>query len=495
MTTPSLLTVVFINIAFSFICAFGGEPHASEPSQDSVKKPNIVFIYADDLGYGDVGCYGAEMIETPNIDKPASQGMKFTDAHAAASLCSPSRYGLLTGYSPWRLNQKGNGYKLPSDRMNIASFLKTQGYHTAAIGKWHLGYSKDWNKLPITGPLERGFDYHFGVPMNHNDSTRAYIENHDIVGRKPGEPYKVVKGQDFPEGLAEPRVEDQVDTVLTSKVVDFISESANQPFFVYFTPCTPHTHATPAAKFRGTSKAGTFGDHIHELDSHVATIMQTLDELKLTDNTLLIFCSDNGGNPKDFKGTQNVNLNLASEEGNIREKFKTARIDARKLGHYVNGPWRDGKGHPYEGGHRVPFIARWPGHIAPGTSSDQLFSFTDMMATFAEICDAHLPDNAGEDSISLLPVLLGDTAAAPKREAIFLLGDGKRDGIAICSGQWKMIERRLTGAKELYDLVNDKGETKDVSADNPDVVERLSAAYEKTKAAGRTRPVNAQAAQ
>jgi len=494
MTNPSLLSVVFINIVFSFICAFGGETHASEPSEDSVKKPNIVFIYADDLGYGDVGCYGAEMIETPNIDKLASQGMKFTDAHAAASLCSPSRYGVLTGYSPWRLNKKGNGYQLPSDRMNIASFLKTQGYHTAAVGKWHLGYSKDWNKLPITGPLERGFDYHFGVPKNHNDSTRAFIENHDIVGRKPGEPYKIVKGKDFPEGLAEPRVEDQVDTVLTSKVVDFISESANQPFFVYFTPCTPHTHATPAAKFRGTSKAGTFGDHIHELDSHVATIMRTLDDLNLTDNTLLIFASDNGGNPRDFKGTQDVNLNLASEKGNIREKFKTARIDARKLGHYVNGPWRDGKGHPYEGGHRVPFIARWPGHIAPGTSSDQLFSFTDMMATFADVCDAQLPNDAGEDSISLLPVLLGDASGVPKREAIFLLGDGKSDGIAICSGQWKMIERRLTGVKELYDLFDDQGETKDVSAEHPDVVERLLAAFEKAKAAGRTRPVSTQAA-
>ena len=462
---------------------------AQTPDERSSFQPNIVLIYADDLGYGDVSCFGASMIKTPNIDKLATQGMKFTDAHAAASLCSPSRYGLLTGTAPWRLHKKGNGYRLPADRMNLASFLGTQGYRSAAIGKWHLGYSKDWNKLPITGPLEKGFDYHFGVPQNHNDSTRAFIENHDIVGRKPGEPYKIVKGQDFPDGLAEPRVEDQVDTVLTEKLVDFMKDNADRPFFVYFNPCAPHTHITPAESFRGSSPAGTFGDHVQELDSHVGTIMRTLDELKLADNTLLIFTSDNGGNAKDFKGTQNTNLNLASEAGDIRTKFKTARIDARKLGHYVNGPWHDGKGQPYEGGHRIPFIARWPGHIEPNSQSDQLFCLTDMMATFADIFDAKLPEDAGEDSISLLPVLFGDTANAPKREAIFVQGDGKDDAIAVCSGQWKLIDRHRSGTRELYDLTKDQGETKDVAAEHPDIVKRLADALEKAQTDGRTRPL------
>ena len=209
---------------------------------DDNPKPNIVIIFADDLGYGDVSCYGATKIDTPNIDALAREGMKLTDAHSAASLCSPSRYGLMTGYSPWRLHRKGNGYRLSRDRLTIASFLQRSGYTSAVIGKWHLGYSKDWNKLPITGPLEVGFDYHFGVPSNHNDSTRAFIENHDLVGRKPGEDFRIVKGRDFPEGLAQPRVEDQVDTTLTNKAVAFIREHVGATIlFVLHALCSSHT--------------------------------------------------------------------------------------------------------------------------------------------------------------------------------------------------------------------------------------------------------------
>ena len=356
-------------VIFATISLFASPVANAEPSQ-----PNIVIIFADDLGYGDVSCFGATKIATPNIDRLANQGMKFTDAHSAASLCSPSRYGLLTGRSPWRLHKKGNGYRLRDGDMTLAAFLKDSGYKSAAIGKWHLGYSKDWNKLPITGPLEVGFDYHFGVPQNHNDSTRAFIENHDLVGRKPGEEYRIVKGRDFPEGLAQPRIEDQVDSMLTEKAVEFIRRNAENRFFLYFTPCAPHTHVTPAAKFRGTSKAGLFGDHVQELDSHVGTILRTLNELSLTENTLVIFASDNGSTPKDFKGTQGVRLNLADETGDIRRKFKSAKEDAKKVGHVTNGPWRDGKGYAYEGGHRVPFIARWPGKIKPGAVSNEIMS-------------------------------------------------------------------------------------------------------------------------
>lgn len=466
---------------------------------EAKEKPNIIVIFADDLGYGDLGCYGATKIKTPNIDRLARAGMRFTDAHSAASLCSPSRYGLLTGQSPWRLHKKGNGYRLSPSRMTMGAFLQQQGYTTAAIGKWRLGYSKDWNKLPITGPLEVGFDYHFGVPSNHNDSTRAFIENHDLVGRKPGEEYRIVKGKDFPEGLASPRIEDQVDTKLTEKAVAFIRRNAAhstgsgqaKPFFLYFTPCAPHTHVTPAARFRGTSKAGLFGDHIQELDSHVGTILETLDELNLSKNTLVIFTSDNGSTPKDFRGTQGVRLNLADDSGDIRRKFKTAKADAKKLGHVTNGPWRDGKGQPYEGGHRVPFIARWPGQIAPGSSSAYTLNLTDLFATAADILDAELPRNAAEDSISALPVLLGKPTAAPKREAIFVLGDGKDSAIAVCAGQWKLIVRYGRDRKEsyeLYDLNEDPGELTNRSTDRPDVTKRLSTALRTAEAAGRTRP-------
>lgn len=457
---------------------------ANEPA-----KPNIMVILADDLGYGDVSCYGATLVQTPNIDRLASEGMRFTDAHSAASLCSPSRYGLMTGHSPWRLHKKGNGYRLSPNRMTIASFLEGHGYTSAAIGKWHLGYSKDWNRLPITGPLEVGFQYHFGVPTNHNDSSRAFIENHDLVGREPNVEFRIVKGRDFPEGLAKPRVEDQVDTTLTEKAVDFIQANADRPFFLYFTPCAPHTHVTPAASFRGTSKAGLFGDHIQELDAHVGTLLNTIDQLGLSNNTIVIFTSDNGSTPKDFKGTQGVNLNLADDSGEIRKKFKTAKADAKRLGHVTNGLWRDGKGYAYEGGHRVPFIARWPGQIAPGSSSECTINLTDLFATFSSVLNSELPRDAAEDSFNLLPVLRGDADRLSTRETIFVQGNGKDSSIAVCAGKWKLIARNGNDeSDELYDLSVDPGEQADLSGEQPEIAKRMRVALEKAEKTGRTRP-------
>jgi len=473
------ITKLALSVMFATAAAFAAD------------KPNIVIILADDLGYGDVSCYGATKIKTPHIDQLAREGMKFTDAHTAASVCSPSRYGLMTGRSPWRLHKKGNGYSLERGRMTMASLMKANGYRSAAIGKWHLGYSKDWNKLPITGPLEAGFDYHFGVPQNHNDSTRCFIENHDIVGRKPGEAFRIVEGRNFPEGLAEPRVEDQVDTTLTSKAVGFIRDNAERPFFLYFTPCAPHTHVTPAEKYRGTSECGLLGDYVQELDAHVGEIVRTLDELKLADKTLLIFASDNGGTPKDFKGTQGTTLNLASEAGDILKKYQTAKADAKTMGHVTNGPFHDGKGSPHEGGHRVPFIARWPGQIAPGSSTDHTSCLTDLLATAADILKVELPADAGEDSFSLLPAMTGKQPAQPAREAIFVQGDTEDNAIAVCTGRWKMIDSRNSKketAQELYDLTTDPGETTDIAKQHPEVVTRLSAALEKARADGRTRP-------
>ncbi|WP_146402498.1 sulfatase-like hydrolase/transferase [Planctomycetes bacterium CA13] len=479
-----------IVISLAAICIATTLCFVPAANANSTPKPNIVVIYADDLGYGDVSCYGATKIQTPNIDRLASDGMRFTDAHSPASLCSPSRYGLLTGRSPWRLHRKGNGYRLSPGQTTLASFLKGVGYTSAAIGKWHLGYSKDWNRLPIEGPLEVGFDYHFGVPSNHNDSTRAFIENHDLVGRKFGEEFRIEKGQDFPTGLAQPRIEDQVDSTLTKKAVEFIRKNADGPFFLYFTPCAPHTHVTPAVEFRGTSEAGLFGDHVQELDSHVGTILKTLDELNLTDNTLVVFASDNGSTPKDFKGTQGVNLNLANDSGEIRKKYKTAKEDAKKMGHVTNGPWRDGKGYAYEGGHRIPFIVRWPGRVAPGSSSDCTVSMTDLFATSAEILDSELPAKAADDSLSLLPVLLGKEICVADRENVFILGNGKDSAIAVCTGRWKLIVRYGIDSDvghELYDLSKDPGELNNLSEENPEVVQQMAAALKKAETDGQTR--------
>jgi arylsulfatase A-like enzyme len=281
-----------------------------------------------------------------------------------------------------------------------------------------------------------------------------------------------------------------VATVLTTKAVGFIRANATRPFFLYFTPCIPHTHIAPAAEFRCTSEAGLLGDYIHELDANVGAILRTLDELKLTDQTLVVFTSDNGNTPKDYTGTQGTKLNLASEAGGIREKFTTAKADAKALGHVTNGKWRDGKFTPFEGGHRVPFIARWPGRIAPGSSSDYTLCLTDMLATAADALEVKLPDSAGEDSFSLLPVLLGKSPAQPLRKAIFVQGDQNDNAIAICSGRWKVIEstnRKNEKVHQLYDLTKDPGETTDLAQAHPEVVKPLVAELAKARAAGRTR--------
>lgn len=460
------------------------------PALHAGPPPNIVVILADDLGYGDLSCYGATKIKTPHVDRLAREGMRFTDAHAAASVCSPSRYGLMTGRYPWRLHRKGNDYRLEPGRPTLASLLRAKGYRAAAIGKWHLGYGPEWEHPLVPGPLEAGFDYHFGVPTNHNDHFRAFVENREFFGLRPGESLRVVKGQQFPSGLAQPRVEDQVDTTLTAKALGFIRENRAGPFFLYFTPCAVHTHVTPAARFRGTSQCGLFGDYAQELDAHVGEILALLDELGLAGRTLVVFSSDNGSTPNDFKGTQGTVLNLADDGGDIREKFKTAKRDARAMGHITNGPWHDGKGTPYEGGHRVPFIARWPEKVPPGTSSDQTLCLTDLFATFAAILGVPIPEGAAEDSFDMLPVLLGD-APGPVREFAFIQGDTRDRVVAVRSGKWKLIE---TGdgkggkSHQLFDLVADPGENTDIAGREPGVVGRLAAALEAARREGRTRP-------
>ena len=281
-----------------------------------------------------------------------------------------------------------------------------------------------------------------------------------------------------------------MDTTLTAKAVGFIRDSANRPFFLYFTPCAPHTHVTPAAPFRGTSQAGLLGDYIQELDAHVGEILSTLDDLKLTENTLIVFTSDNGSTPNDFKGTQGTVLNLASEAGGVRENFKTAKRDARAMGHITNGPWHDGKGTPFEGGHRVPFIARWPGKVAADTTSDQTVCLTDLFATVAAILGVPLPAGAAEDSFDILPVLTGK-ASAPVREFTFIQGDTNDSAIAVRAGQWKLIETRNSQNRkvhQLYDLAADPGEMIDIAKNQPDMVKRLATALDKARQDGRTRP-------
>ena len=303
-------------------------------------QPNIILIMADDVGTGDISCYGAKLINTPNIDKLANQGMRFDRYYTAGAVCAPTRYSLVTGRYPFRTKELRAGRASPWDylfiepgRMTLGSLCQQMGYKTAAIGKWHLGYGTeeqiDWGGALIPGPLEIGFDYHWGVPRNHNDRIRAFVENHSLYGLDPDTEYKRATSTERVQGMLHERVDDQVDSTLTSKVLEFIRANKDGSFFVYFTPCAAHTHVTPNVRFRGTSQAGQYGDYVQELDYHVGEIMSLLDELELAEQTLLIFTSDNGGQLRDVSGA-GLGLNLADESGDVRAKARTPKINAGK---------------------------------------------------------------------------------------------------------------------------------------------------------------------
>jgi arylsulfatase A-like enzyme len=464
----------------------------------AAERPNIVIILSDDVGHGDLSCYGAKLIRTPNLDRLAAQGRRFTHAYAPGSVCTPTRYALVTGRFCWRTHlQKGvagstEPLMIETNRMTIGSLAKAHGYRTAAIGKWHLGYGApprtDWNAPLVPGPLEIGFDVHFAVPNNHNDSLRCYVEGREVAGRKPGVPFQMVKGQPIPEGLAQPRVDDLVEATLAGRAVRFIDENHASPFLLYFTPVVAHTHITPAAKYRGTSKAGLYGDYLQQLDAEVGDLLAALDRHGIADRTLVLFSSDNGGALGDFRNA-GENLNLADESGDVRAKSGTAKRDARAMGHLTNGSLREGKGSPYEGGHRVPFLVRWPGRVPTGTRCDETVCLADVLATMARILGTELPAGAGEDSFDMLPALCGEPLKTPIHPALVLHSGG---GIhSVRSGPWKYVETpdgRKAKPDELYDLAADPGETNNVAAANPDVVKRLAAALDKARKDGRTRP-------
>jgi arylsulfatase A-like enzyme/lysophospholipase L1-like esterase len=455
-------------------------------------RPNFVFILADDLGYGDLSCYGATKIKTPNLDRLAREGLRFTDAHTPGSVCSPTRYGLLTGRYAWRGRLKkgvvntGDPALIEPGRLTLPALLQAHGYRTALIGKWHLGFGSegqptDWNQPLRPGPLEAGFGYYFGIPVNHNDTLRCYVENHDIVGRKPGEPFRLVRGADYPAGLAEPRVDDLVDTALTARAVKFIGENRERPFFLLFAPCAPHTHVTPAGPFRGGSEAGLYGDYVQELDAHVGEILDTLRQHQLAERTLVVFSSDNGGQLKDIPGV-GWRLNLASEAGDLRARKATAKADARRLGHLTNGDWRGGKGDIYEGGHRVPMVVRWPGRIATNAISDALVCLTDWLSTTAALLDTNLPSSAGEDSVSFLPVILGPTNTQSARST--LVSQDNQGVYAFRDGPWKLVETAPHPAgtpPELYHLGEDPREQRNRAVELPEVVDRLQEALNRSR--------------
>jgi arylsulfatase A len=457
--------------------------------------PNIVLIMADDLGYGDIGCYNPESkIPTPTIDSFAQEGVRFTDAHSPSAVCTPTRYGLLTGRYCWRTWLRngvieGDGALLiEATRLTLGSMLKSHGYSTACIGKWHLGLgwiwkqgkepeesttwrSKDGNGMdyskPLkTVPLDYGFDYSFVTPgCATDDPLVSFIEQRNVVGTP-----KFREGKWVVDGWCH----EDADTTFVEKAIEFLEDynkdNANRPFFLYLPLSVPHAPWKPPQFVKGKSQAGLRGDQVVLADWCVQQILKTLKRLKLSDNTLVIFTSDNG-----------------------------PRIGVN--GHKSAWKLRGYKSHAWEGGHRIPFIARWPGKIRPKAVSNEPIELTDMTATFAAIAGYKLPSDAGEDIYNILPALLG-TTTKHIREA--LIQHSCWGAFTIRKGKWKLIlGTKGSGGRvdprdkdpdestpgQLYDMAEDAYETTDLWDTHPEVVAELKALLDKYKKDGRSAPL------
>lgn len=455
-----------------------GRANAATPD-----KPNIVVVLADDFGFGDAACYDPQFskIPTPNIDRLFHEGMHFTDAHSSSSVCTPSRYSLLTGRYNWRTRLQGAvlpPYAAPliaADRLTVAGLLKQQGYTTACIGKWHLGW--DWPKAggkevfdrPIAGgPTTRGFDSYFGTDVP-NYPPYAFIKN-DHLTAQPTEQFSGSKEMYIRRSgpMAPGWKFDRILPTIAEKAVSFIGERAKsgQPFFLYLALTTPHEPISPSEQFKGKSGISPVGDLIMETDWALGQVMEALAKQGLTGDTLLLFTCDNGHCP--YTGL---------------EPFE-------KAGHRVSGPLRGHKFDPWEGGHRLPFIVRWPGVVRPDSQCSQPVSLTDFMATCAAITGAQLPPNAAEDSFSILPLLKGDDH--PVRETV--VSHSSKGIFSIQRGGWKLIVGQDsahpgdTAPGQLYNLSNDIGETKNLYTQNPEIVGELTALLKHCVENGRSTP-------
>jgi arylsulfatase A len=458
--------------------------------------PNIVFILADDLGWGSLGCYGAnpDLIRTPNCDRLAREGVRCTDANTPSSVCSPTRYAVLTGRYCWRSSLQHGvlavqaPLHIETNRLTLPALLHRHGYHTAAIGKWHLGYGLpprvDFTGELRPGPLELGFDYHFGVPCNHGDVSGVFVEDHRVFGLRSTN--RVPAGTNYYGGKpflgidAPQRKDPEVMATLTGKAVAWLErQQAGNPFFLYFTPVAVHEPVTPSSRTKGSSKAGPYGDWIQELDGSVGQVLDVLERKGWVTNTLVIFTSDNGGE------------NKKTRDG--------AQLQAQAAGLLLNGRWRAGKHSIYEGGFRVPFIARWPGHVSAGSVCKETFNLVDMLATTAALMGEKLPPptQAAEDSFNILPALLGQPAGQPLRTDMIV---HSADGVyALRQGAWKWIEGKGSVAKplpirageyrpQLYNLEEDPAEQSDVAQGHPEVAERLAKSLDHYRRQGFSRP-------
>ena len=476
------------------------------PARDSKSsKPNIVIILADDFGVGDIQAhYPNNKIPTPHLDKFVQQGMSFTDAHSGSAVCTPTRYGLLTGRYAWRTQLQEwviACYEPPlidADRLTLPTYLKQFGYQTACIGKWHLGFNWsgeqlnrkvearnglkneqwDFSKPILEGPTERGFDYYFGTHVP-NFPPFTFIENDHVV-EQPTARYIY----DPTEGVVMPKTFDgspmapgwrfdQILPKITSRAVDYIHQQSklDTPFFLYFSMTSPHEPVVPSKEFLGKSGIAPIADFVMETDWSAGQIIQAIDDAGISDNTMVIFTADNGHS--HYTGWERL-------------------IDA---GHLPSGPYRGHKADIWEGGHRVPFIIRWPGKVAPGKSSNQMVCLNDIFATCTDIISGDSPpENAAEDSFSFLSALLESDRSELRTN---LVSHSVHGEFAYRNGPWKIIfklsgedlaaSRGKPAMVELYNLNEDIAEEFNMANEHPDIVRQLTKELESVVARGTSR--------
>jgi len=477
-------------------------------------KPNIILIYTDDQGYGDFSLLNKESkFNTPNLDRLAKEGMMLTDGHSPDTVCTPSRYGLLTGRYSWRTELKRGVFGaekaclIKDGRVTIASLLRDNGYKTAMVGKWHLGMdfpgekgNRDWSKPVLDMPLDKGFDYFWGIPASMNYGVLSWFEGRYAkipptlyTSKKPSKiaiddyriapPYqKTAKEAPEPEesggrkmntktkGLevAQDFVDIECLDRFTTQSIKWMDGQAEQsrngkPFFLYLPYTSPHKPVIPMKKFRGQGKAGAYGEFMIETDWHLGRIMKWLDDEKLAENTMIIFTSDNGPETTWKKRTD-------------------------KFGHQSNGIFREGKRSIYEGGHRVPFVIRYPSLIKSGSKMGRPVCQTDILATIAEMIGSKLPSYAAEDSFSFLPELKGQH---DKKEKI-LIHHSSNGRYAIRKDRWKLILPQRKYPLELYDLEDDPTEKTNLSKKHPDLVSSLRSEFSQAITKGRSTPGKSQ---
>ncbi len=462
--------------------------------KDVTGLPNIIFIMADDMGYGDIQAYNADSkIDTPYLNQLARQGMRFTDAHAPAGLCVQTRYGLLTGQYPFRTTLKERTEPcIKENQLTLPGMLKNAGYYTAMLGKWHLGFvggkdKEDYSEGLHGGPKDRGFDYFFGIPASLDIPPYYWIQN-----RKPLLPPTQTIGDNFSEGwtkiqgafwrkgrIAPGFVHADVLPTLTRRANFFLDTQAQlpqesrKPFFLYLPLPAPHTPWLPGKRFQEKSQAGMYGDFVMMVDDMVGQLMKRLDQHGLTDNTLVVFTSDNG--PVWYPS------------------------DTERLRHSSTGSLRGMKADAYEGGHRVPFIVRWPHQTPANTINEHLICHTDMLATLASITRQQIPAGQAGDSLNQSPLLLNPNLDQPIRKTLITSNNAKYYGVRM--GEWKMITGLGSGGfspprdvkpkageplGQLYNLRVDLSETSNLWNQHPEIIHQLQQILRVSQQTGRT---------